>query len=97
MADGPSGERLDEDKLDLLRTWGEGLRDDVREEIRAAGRAITLLVEEIERLNVEIWHARMGWQTAPAAPEVAEALTEPEREPEPELEPRPLTRRLRFS
>jgi hypothetical protein len=95
MADAPSGERLDEDKLDLLRKWGEGLRDDGREEIRAAGRAITLLVEEIEHLNVEIWHARMGWQTAPAAPDVAEA--EPEREAEPELEPRPLTRRLRFS
>jgi hypothetical protein len=34
------------------------LRDDPREEVRAAGRAITMLVEEIERLNIDLWHAR---------------------------------------
>jgi hypothetical protein len=97
MADGPSSERLDEQKLDLLRTWGEGLRDDGREELRAAGRAITLLIEEIEHLNVEIWHARMGWQSAPAAPAASDTPSEPERDLESDLEPRPLARRLRFS
>ena len=53
-----SQERLDEAKIETLRTWGEGLRTDPRDEVRAAGRAITLLVEEIERLNIDLWHAR---------------------------------------
>ena len=32
-------ERLDEEKIELLRRWGEGLEGDYREETRAAGRA----------------------------------------------------------
>jgi hypothetical protein len=51
-------DRLDEEKLEMLRTWGEGLVSDGRDEIRAAGRAISMLVEEIERLHVDLWHAR---------------------------------------
>jgi hypothetical protein len=54
-------ERLDEQKLELLRGWGDGLvRDprDPRKEVRAAGRAILLLVEEIERLHVDLWNER---------------------------------------
>lgn len=51
-------QRLDEAKVETLRSWGEGLQDDLREEVRAAGRAITMLVEEIERLNIDLWHAR---------------------------------------
>lgn len=51
-------QRLDEDKVETLRAWGEGLQNDFREEVRAAGRAITLLVEEIEALNVDLWNAR---------------------------------------
>jgi hypothetical protein len=51
-------DRLDEDKLELLRTWGEGLSNDGRDELRAAGRALLMLVEEIERLHVDLWHAR---------------------------------------
>jgi hypothetical protein len=50
--------RLDEAKIDTLRIWGEGLSGDPREEVRAAGRAITMLVEEIERLNVDLWNER---------------------------------------
>ena len=50
--------RLDEAKIDILRIWGEGLSGDPREEVRAAGQAITLLVEEIERLNVDLWNER---------------------------------------
>jgi len=50
--------RLDEEKIETLRLWGEGLANDVREEVRAAGRAITMLVEEIERLNVDLWNER---------------------------------------
>jgi hypothetical protein len=51
-------DRLDEEKLEMLRTWGEGLLNDGRDELRAAGRAILMLVEEIERLHVDLWHAR---------------------------------------
>jgi hypothetical protein len=54
----PSPERLDEHKIETLRVWGEGLSGDWREEVRAAGKAIVLLVEEIERLNVDLWNAR---------------------------------------
>ncbi len=53
-----TAQRLDEAKVETLRAWGEGLREDPREEVRAAGRAITMLVEEIERLNIDLWHAR---------------------------------------
>jgi hypothetical protein len=51
-------DRLDEDKIDMLRRWGDGLQADSREELRAAGRAILLLIEEIERLHVELWRDR---------------------------------------
>jgi hypothetical protein len=50
--------RLDEAKIETLRIWGEGLSGDPRDEVRAAGRAITMLVEEIERLNVDLWNER---------------------------------------
>jgi hypothetical protein len=53
-------ERLDETKLETLRKWGEGLGSDGREEVRAAGKAIVLLVEEVERLHIDLWHARGG-------------------------------------
>ena len=51
-------ERLDEEKIELLRRWGAGLQIDERDELRAAGRAILLLIEEIERLHVEHWNAQ---------------------------------------
>ena len=51
-------DRLDEEKLEMLGTWGEGLLNDGRDELRAAGRAIMMLVEEIELLHVDLWHAR---------------------------------------
>jgi hypothetical protein len=47
-------DRLDEEKLEILRTWAEGLADDGHEELEAAGKAILMLVEEIELLNKSI-------------------------------------------
>jgi hypothetical protein len=44
---GPPQQRLDEAKVETLRAWGDGLRTDPRDEVRAAGRAITMLVEEV--------------------------------------------------
>lgn len=51
-------DRLDEERLEILRSWGAGLSIDNREELRAAGKAITVLIEEIDRLQIDLWHAR---------------------------------------
>jgi len=50
--------RLDDEKLETLRSWGAGLSADDRDELRAAGKAILILIEEIEQLQVDVWHAR---------------------------------------
>ena len=67
--------RLDEEKLALLRRWGDGLTVDDREEVRAAGRAILMLSDEIERLHIDLWHARDTRPDETGAP--AEAAPEP--------------------
>jgi hypothetical protein len=51
---------LDDDKLSMLAKWAAGLRDDHRPEVAAAGRAIEMLIDEVERLNVLIWERRLG-------------------------------------
>jgi hypothetical protein len=51
-------DRLDEERLETLRVWGSGLATESREELRAAGRAIVMLIEEIDRLQVDVWQAR---------------------------------------
>src|ERR687892_668827 len=51
-------ERLDEERIELLRGWGESLADDPRDELRAAGRAIVLLIEELDRLQKGAWNER---------------------------------------
>jgi hypothetical protein len=64
--------RLDEEKLEALRSWGEKLRETKGEESAAVGRAILMLVEEIDRLHVELWHTRLQpSDTQPVADEVA--------------------------
>jgi hypothetical protein len=50
--------RLNDDKLEALRRWGQGLREAGGEESAAAGRAILMLVEEVERLRLEQLRAR---------------------------------------
>jgi hypothetical protein len=55
---------LDEEKLETLCRWGEGLTRDGREEVAAAGRAILMLVEEIERLHVDLWNATQLFRQA---------------------------------
>ncbi len=47
--------RVDEDQFEAVRQWGEGLQNDPREEISAAGKAIVLLSAEVERLERELW------------------------------------------
>jgi hypothetical protein len=41
-----------------LRKWGGELATDTRAELRAAGRAILILIDEIERLQVDARRAR---------------------------------------
>jgi len=52
-------DRLDEEKIEILRGWGLGLASDDREELRAAGKAITVLIEEIDHLQIDLWNARV--------------------------------------
>ena len=61
--------QLDEEKLEALRSWGERLRQAGGEEYAAVGRAILMLVEEIDRLHIELWHARMQPSELPQAGE----------------------------
>jgi hypothetical protein len=71
-------DRLDEERLEILRNWGAGLSADHREELRAAGKAITVLIEEIDRLQIDLWNARAerpGLEE-PAAASVADTLAE---------------------
>jgi hypothetical protein len=68
--------RLDEERIDMLRRWGEGLARDDRDEVRAAGRAIQLLIEEIEHLHVDLWNERAQRSAEP--PREAEEVAEPE-------------------
>jgi len=51
--------RLDEEKLEALRSWGASLRQAGGEKYAAVGRAILMLVDEIDRLHVELRHARL--------------------------------------
>ena len=50
-------QRLDEQKIATLRLWADGLARDERDEMRAAARAILMLIDEVELLHVEVWHA----------------------------------------
>jgi hypothetical protein len=50
---------LDAEKLGALRQWASGLQADVRPEVSAAGKAILLLVDEIENLHVLLWDKQL--------------------------------------
>ena len=86
-------ERLDEERLEILRAWGAGLSTSDRDELRAAGKAIVMLIEEIDRLQADVWmageaavhRARAAEAAAARAPE-PEPVAEPEGEPEPRFQ-----------
>jgi hypothetical protein len=50
-------DRIDEERIEVLRKWGAGLATDTRAELRAAGKAILILIDEIERLQVDAQRA----------------------------------------
>lgn len=92
-------ERLDEERLEILRAWGAGLSTSDRDELRAAGKAIVMLIEEIDRLQADVWmageaavhRARVADAAAAARvpdpdPEPEPPESEPDREPEPRLQ-----------
>jgi hypothetical protein len=83
---------LDEEKLEALRSWGERLRQTSGEEYAAFGRAILLLVEEIDRLNIDLWNARLQRQQEQL---VESPLIGGEQEPEQDSVPSTLHKRLR--
>jgi hypothetical protein len=51
-------DRLDEGKIDQLRAWGSGLAASGSDDLRATGKAILMLIEEIERLHIDLWNAK---------------------------------------
>jgi hypothetical protein len=86
-------ERLDEERLEILRTWGAGLSASGRDELRAAGKAIVMLIDEIDRLQADVWMAGEA-AVQRARLEAAVAEPPPEPEPEPVLEEAPTAPRI---
>jgi hypothetical protein len=84
---GNLSERLDEHKIDQLRRWGSGLASAETDELRATGKAILLLIEEVEALHIDLWNAKAA-QVEPSSDDDQGAV--------PDL-PRSLAARLRFS
>lgn len=66
---------MDEDKLEQLRRWGAGLAGTEDEELRATGKAILLLIDEIEALHVELWNAKAA-AAPPQEPEPVDGADE---------------------
>ena len=67
------------EQLEVLRSWGAGLEaHGASEELRAAGRAITLLIEELDAAQRAAWHDRVG---------VSDRLGITDAEPEPDVGP----------
>ena len=76
-------EHLDEEKLQALSRWSSSLQGDARAEVAAAGRAIAMLVEEVDRLQRLVRLTRAVDALSPPDPEPEPELTA-EHEPEPE-------------
>ena len=53
----PQRVRLDGAKIEELRRWGHALREGGSEESVPAGRAMLMLIEELERLRLELSRA----------------------------------------
>jgi hypothetical protein len=59
-------DRLDESKLEQLRAWGTGLAANGSADLRATGKAILMLIEEVERLHIDLWSARSSHEEGAA-------------------------------
>jgi len=72
---------LDDEKLSVLSQWAAGLQRDSRAEVVAAGRAIELLIDEIERLHVLLWAGPLDAVPTDPDPDDARPLVRDEPEP----------------
>jgi hypothetical protein len=78
-------EPLDEEKLQALSRWSAGLQGDARTEVAAAGRAIAMLVDEVDRLQRLVRLTRAVDALSPSEPQPEpEVLEQAEPEPQPE-------------
>src|SRR6266545_4321022 len=85
--------RVDTGQIAELRRWAQGLaQDEAHRELQAAGRAILLLIEEIERLGAGAPRPPRSPQP-PAPPQAPKNDEEPTAEEEPEPPPRRRRRR----
>jgi len=86
---------VDTGQIAELRRWAQGLaQDEAHRELQAAGRAILLLIEEIERLGAGAPRPPRSPQP-PAPPEAPKSDEEPTAEEEPEPPRRRRRRRRR--
>jgi hypothetical protein len=80
-------EQLSQDQIDVLQAWGAGLAVQGESvELRAAGRAITLLTDELARRERELWHTRIGSAEPAEQPEAP--LADSEKRDRPAVVPR---------
>ena len=73
---------VDRRQFEEVRSWGEALRRDEREDVRAAGEAIRLLCAEIERIGRDLSAARAAVAAESSESEPAEADDTLSDEPE---------------
>jgi hypothetical protein len=64
--------RLEDDELEALRRWGQALREAGGEELAPAGRAILMLLGEVERLRLELSLRRPSREDLPSGEVVAD-------------------------
>jgi hypothetical protein len=69
-------------QFEEVRSWGEALRRDEREDMRAAGEAIRLLCAEIERIGRDLSAARAAAAAQPSDSEPDEVDDTLSDEPE---------------
>jgi hypothetical protein len=71
---------MDRRQFEEIRRWGEKLRSDEREELRAAGEAIRLLSEETERIGRELIAEQMAAEPTDSEPaDVDDTLSDEEQ------------------
>jgi len=71
---------MDSAQVSELRSWANRLEDATSEELRAAGRAIRMLVDEVESLQGRLQRAESSAHEAVAPPATALAAEEPPAE-----------------
>ena len=81
---------VEDEEFETICRWAEGLQSDPRVELRAAAKAILMLAAEVERLQIELWNARLALR---AEPEDGTPTAQPREATPAELEPE-LRRRL---